>query len=261
MPGARADDLERIRRALDAAGDVLAQFSPTTVGVREKPGGSPVTDADLAVDAALRATLPVAGEGWLSEESDDDPARLACRVWVVDPLDGTREWLAGSDEWCVAIGLVEDGVAVAGGILAPAVGERYLGAAGVGTTVNGTPVTPSARTTLDGAVAIVGRWPGSATRRRVLAEAPFALRAVGAAAYQLALVAAGRGDAVWSRGRKAEWDVCAGVALIAAAGGHVATWEGGPLAFNSPEARVPSLVACAPRLRDPLHAWLAARLG
>ncbi len=148
---ARREDLARIRGALELAADVIARFSPGTVAVREKDNGSPVTDADLAADEALRRALPAGDEGWLSEETPDDPARLARRrVWVVDPLDGTREFLAGLREWCVSIALVEDRVAVAGGIYAPALGELYLGAPGVGATLEGEPLAISRSETLAG---------------------------------------------------------------------------------------------------------------
>jgi myo-inositol-1(or 4)-monophosphatase len=258
----RREDLERIRIALVRAAETVARFTPSTVGVREKENGSPVTEADLAADVVLRAALPAPGEGWLSEETPDDPARLACRrVWVVDPIDGTREFLAGSTEWCIAVGLVEDGVAVAGGICCPSAGELYLGAPGLGATCDGAPIRASARVGLEGATAIVGRWPPTRQRRRILQASPFTLRPCGAAAYQLALVAAGRGDAVWSRTGKAEWDVCAGVALVDAAGGHVGTWDGGAVPFNTPAARVPSLIACGPALADPLRGWLRDAFG
>ena len=261
MPDAaaeRREDLARIRGALELAADVIARFSPGTVAVREKDNGSPVTDADLAADEALRRALPAGDEGWLSEETPDDPARLARRrVWVVDPLDGTREFLAGLREWCVSIALVEDRVAVAGGIYAPALGELYLGAPGVGATLDGEPLAISRSETLAGTTALLGRWALSGRRSEAFAHAPFSVRPVGAAAYTLALVAAGRGDAHWSRGGKAEWDVAAGVALVTAAGGRVTTWDGATPSFNAWPPRIPGIVACAPALQEPLRAWLS----
>ena len=115
MTADREEDLRRIRLALERAAGVLARFSPSRVGVRYKPHGSPVTEADIAADDVLRHELPRADEGWLSEETPDDRSRLTRqRVWIVDPLDGTREFLAGIPEWCISIGLAEDGQAVAG---------------------------------------------------------------------------------------------------------------------------------------------------
>lgn len=254
------DDLARIQRALLVAAGVLARFSPATVAVREKENGSPVTDADLAADEALRRALPESGEGWLSEETPDDRARLARRrVWVVDPLDGTREFLAGDARWCVSIGLVEEGAPIAGGIYAPALRELYLGAPGLGATLNDVPVRASTRRDLAGATALVGRWALGGRGGRALADAPFTLQPVGAAAYTLALVAAGRGDAHWSRGGKAEWDIAAGTALVIAAGGHVSTFEGAPIVLNAWPPRVAGIVASGHALHEPLRAWLATR--
>ena len=112
---ARRVDLARIEDALRTAGEVLQRFTPGAIDVELKSGGDPVTEADMAVNEALERILPREGEGWLSEETVDDPARLDCRrVWVVDPIDGTREFIHGIPEWCVSIGLVEDGQPVAG---------------------------------------------------------------------------------------------------------------------------------------------------
>lgn len=109
----RREDLERIAAALSAAAEILAEFTPGAIAAEEKAGGSLVTEADRRVDAALRAILPRPGEGWLPEETADEPSRLGKgRVWVVDPLDGTLEFVSGIPEWCVSIGLVEDGRAV-----------------------------------------------------------------------------------------------------------------------------------------------------
>lgn len=242
---ARRADLVRIREALLEAAAVLRRFRPETVAVRYKTATSPVTEADDAADAVLRRALLAPGEGWLSEETPDDPARLACRrVWVVDPLDGTREFLAGVDEWCVAVGLVEDGGAVAGGIYNPCRDEMVLGARGLGVTLNGRPVRASARTALEGATVLVSRWALRRAAGRRLLGRGFRVVPVGPVAYALALVAAGRADAMWSRSAKAEWDVAAGAALVLAAGGHASTWEGDPLRFNRWPPRVPGIVAC-----------------
>src|ERR1700739_733821 len=118
---AYANILERVEAALEAARTVFARFTPGEIETEYKIGHDPVTEADRAVDAALRQNLLRDGEGWLSEESVDDISRLSKkRVWVVDPLDGTREFVAGIPEFCVSIGFVENGRPVAGGIFNPA---------------------------------------------------------------------------------------------------------------------------------------------
>jgi len=242
---AREEDLARIRAALRRAGDVLVEMSRRRVRVFHKDNGSPVTEADLAADDLLRAELPRDGEGWLSEETADDPARLGRRrVWIVDPLDGTREFLAGVPEWCVSIALAEDGVAVAGGVLAPLLGEQILGGPETGVTLNGRPVRASSRARLAGGVVLVDRWALRRRSGRVLLGRGFGVRAVGPLAYTLALVATGRADATWGRSAKAEWDIAAGAALVAAAGGHVSDAAGRPLAFNRWPPRAPGVMAC-----------------
>ena len=126
---AYTEELERIGEALRQAQALLRRFTSGDVEARFKRGDDPVTEADTQVDALLRSLLPRDGEGWLSEETEDDLSRLEkSRVWVVDPLDGTREFVDGIPEWCVSIGLVENGEPVAGGILAPGPNHLILGA-------------------------------------------------------------------------------------------------------------------------------------
>ena len=255
----REQDLDRIRHALEIAAEVLRGYSPELVDVRYKAANSPVTEADLAVNDLLRRELPRAGEGWLSEESPDDRARLDCRrVWIVDPLDGTREFLEGAPQWTISIGLAEDGEAVAGGIYNPTTDEMFLGARGVGVTLNVAPATVSTRADLAQAVVLANRW---AVRRRAdeLAHQPFRVQIVNAMAYSLALIAIGRADALWSRSPKSEWDTAAGVALIEAAGGRATTFEGGPLRFNVWPPRGPGIIATNGRLHHAVQRFLARR--
>jgi len=256
----REEDLRRIRRALGRAAGVLARFTPSRVGVSYKAHGSPVTEADLAVDQVLRRELPRGDEGWLSEESPDDASRLGRRrVWIVDPLDGTREFLAGIPEWCISIGLAEDGRAMAGGVYNPSADELFLGSLETGATLNGQAVRASARATLDGALVLVSRWALKRQGARAFADAPCHPRAVGPLAYALALIAVGRADAMWSCSSKAEWDIAAGAALIAAAGGYVAAWDGAPLVFNRWPPRVSGAVATGARLAPAVRAVIAAQ--
>ena len=122
------DTVERIRVALEAARKVLNGFTPGAIEAQYKAGHDPVTEADKAVDRILRRNLLRDGEGWLSEESVDDRSRLdRDRVWVVDPLDGTREFVQGIPEFCVSVAMVENGIPTAGGICNPATDELILG--------------------------------------------------------------------------------------------------------------------------------------
>src|SRR5215472_4340826 len=152
MNSAYSDILTRIEAAIEAARTVFARFTPGQIETEYKIGRDPVTEADRALDAVLRQNLLRDGEGWLSEESADDMSRLSkSRVWVVDPLDGTREFVQGIPEFCASIGFVENGKPVAGGICNPATNQTFLGAIDFGVLYNGKPAIPSRRTSLDGA--------------------------------------------------------------------------------------------------------------
>jgi myo-inositol-1(or 4)-monophosphatase len=243
-PPSLVEAVERIRAGLAAAVEVLQAFRSGAVRAEEKAGAGPVTEADRAVDAVLARMLPADGEGWLSEESRDDPRRLdRRRVWAVDPLDGTREFVDGIPEWCVSVGLLEDGRPVAGGVANPATGETIVGSIEGGVTYNGRPARVSGRTDLAGAVVLASRSEvgrGDWDRYR---GAPFTVRPMGSVAYKLALVAAGLADATWTLAPKHEWDVAAGVALVVAGGGSVRTLDGSPLRFNQPRPWLSGLAA------------------
>src|SRR6478752_4349155 len=155
---AYADILQRIEAALSAAREVFARFTPGAIETEYKIGHDPVTEADRAIDAVMRTNLLRDGEGWLSEESVDDVSRLSkSRVWVVDPLDGTREFVQGIPEFCVSIGFVENGRPVAGGICNPATKETIIGAIDAGVTYNGKPAKPSQKNSLPGSLILASR--------------------------------------------------------------------------------------------------------
>src|SRR5258708_15376983 len=144
-----SDVLERIQAAIEAAKQVFSRFTPGEIAAEYKAGHDPVTDADRELDAVLRKNLLRDGEGWLSEESADDHSRLfRSRVWVVDPLDGTREFIAGIPEFCVSIALVDRGRPVVGGICNPATNEVFLGSIYSGLSYKGIPSRASQRRTL-----------------------------------------------------------------------------------------------------------------
>ena len=252
------DDIQRISDALALAAEVLVEYTPGDVASEAKVGGSPVTEADLRVDAVLRQALPRDGEGWLSEETVDDRSRLgARRVWVVDPIDGTKEFIRGVPEWCVSVGLVVDGVPMVGGILNPSHDELILGAVGQGVTLNGSPVAPTDRTELAGALVLASRSEIRRGEWDPYEDAGFEVRPVGSVAYKLALVAAGRADATWTLTPKNEWDVAGGVALLRAGGGGAWTPEGAELKFNQPDPLYRGLVATGAGLREPVRALLS----
>lgn len=252
--------LARIDAGLRAAVEVLGEFRAGVVRSEDKSGGrGPVTEADRAVDRVLLEMLPRDGEGWLSEETADDAVRLGRRrVWVVDPLDGTKEFVEGLPEWCVSVGLVEDGRAVAGGIANPATGELFLGAVGRGITYNGRRTGVSARPTIEGAIVLASRSEIGRGHWQRYQSAPFVVRPMGSVAYKMALVAAGLVEATWTLAPKHEWDVAAGAALVLAAGGRVKTLDGSPLRFNQPRPWLSGLGAWPPALEAGLEREIAA---
>jgi myo-inositol-1(or 4)-monophosphatase len=260
--GGLRDDLARIEAALAAAAAALARFTPGEVAARHKAGDDPVTEADTTVDGLLRRLLPRPGEGWLSEETLDDLSRTERRrVWVVDPLDGTREFVAGIPEWSVSIGLVVDGRPVAGGVLNPATGERVVGARGCGVRLNGSPAAVSPRQHLEGALVLASRSEVGRGQWRRFDGSPFEVRPMGSVAYKLALVAAGRADATWTLVPKHEWDVAAGVALVLAAGGAVRAGAPEEERFNRREPRLTRLVAANPELLPQIEQAIRATGG
>ncbi len=228
-------DLERIDQALDAAVAALEPFTPGAIDATMKQGDDPVTAADLAVNDVLLELLPQPGEGWLFEETADSSDRLDReRVWIVDPIDATREFVQGIPEWSISIGLVESGQPVAGGVCNPATGERIIGSIDTGVQYTGhRPAT--AATSLADAVVLASRSEVRRGEWERFADQPFTIVPMGSAAYKLALVAAGRADATWTLVPKHEWDVAAGAALVTAAGGYLALPGGSPPTWNNPD--------------------------
>jgi myo-inositol-1(or 4)-monophosphatase len=248
----------RIKEALEKAVQALTPFVSGNVKADQKSGDrGPVTEADRAVNRVLHETLLREGEGWLSEETIDDPERLKKRrVWIVDPLDGTKEFVAGIPEWCISIAMVEDGRAIAGGICNPATKETFLGSRETGITYNGCGAQASRKSSLDGAMVLASR---SEVRRGDWAcfdDSPFIFRPMGSVAYKMALIASGLADATWTLTPKNEWDIAAGVALVEAAGGVVQFLPDARPAFNNKSTLLPGLFACGPLLSSPINTLL-----
>lgn len=254
--------MKRIHTALEASRAVFARFTPGAIETEYKIGHDPVTEADRALDAVLRKELLRDGEGWLSEESVDDAIRLErSNVWVVDPLDGTREFVKGIPEFCVSIGFVENGRPVAGGIYNPATDETFLGSIDCGVTYNGKPAQPSQRDTLDGALVLASRSEVKRGEWKAFENSSLKIRPMGSVAYKLALVSAGLADATFTLTPKNEWDVTAGAALVESAGGYVATLDDAALTCNNRSPLLRGLVACGPLLREKLVALVQQQLS
>jgi myo-inositol-1(or 4)-monophosphatase len=259
MTASHTEILERIQSALDAARIIFQRFTLGAIQAEYKAGHDPVTEADRIVDSFLRRELLRDGEGWLSEESVDDLTRLEKRrVWIVDPLDGTREFVAGIPEFCISVAMVEDGRAVAAGICNPATNETFLGSITSGVTYNGRPAKASQTKSLDGAVILASRSEVNRGEwKQFEGVADFTIRPMGSVAYKLALVSAGLADATFTLVPKHEWDIAAGVALVESSGAFAAKLDNGPLQFNQQFPRVSGLIACAASLAPEL----VCRLG
>lgn len=250
-----SDILQRIESALEAARAVFARFTPGAIATEYKIGHDPVTEADRAIDAVLRKNLLREGEGWLSEETADNPSRLEKeRVWIVDPLDGTREFVQGLPEFCVSIGYVEGGMPVAGGIYNPATNENFLGAIDTGVLYNGQSASVSQRKSLDGALILASRSEVERGEWTQFANNRFKVQSMGSVAYKLALVSAGLADVTFTLTPKNEWDVVAGAALVLSAGGFVSTLDKNQLKANRRNPLLSGLLACGPYLKDELLA-------
>jgi myo-inositol-1(or 4)-monophosphatase len=251
--------LERIKRALDEAVGVLSQFVSGRVKADRKPSDRTlVTEADRAVNRVLQKSLLRDHEGWLSEESTDDLERLKKhRVWVVDPLDGTREFVAGIPEWSISVAMVEGGRAIAGGVCNPATGEIFLGSKQTGVTYNGKQVHASRKDRLEAAEVLASRSEVERGEWAHFQQSSFVIHPMGSVAYKLARVAVGLADATWTLSPKNEWDIAAGVALVEAAGGYVQFLPNSRPTFNNKTTLLPGLFACGPLLRAQITSLLS----
>lgn len=251
-----ADDLALMLAAAADAAQLAMSFYGRPIEIMRKPDGSPVTAADLAVDALLRARFAAARPdyGWLSEESEDDRRRLgAPRTVIVDPIDGTRAFTETIPQWTISIGLAEGDAAVAGVIVNPAQDETFAAVTHRGATLNGAPIRCTARGAIAGARFLAG---ASLLRRRefngAFAEADAVW--VNSVAYRMASVAAGRADATISLSPKREWDIAAACVLLAEAGGIATDIAGRPFRFNQADTRSVGPVASG----EALHPLLLA---
>jgi myo-inositol-1(or 4)-monophosphatase len=265
-----AADLELALDAARQAGALVMRWFRTHLEVRHKSPGQPVTDADLAADALLHQILTTARPeyGWLSEETADQPARLEReRVWLVDPIDGTRSFVAGHPEFSVSVGLAEAGLPILGVVLNPATGEVYWAVRGVGvwgSTTGGGEATLSVRAAERDVVVLASRNEIRRGELDAVAQATeggrtWQLEGIGSTAYKLARVAAGAADAFLSLGPKSEWDVCAGALLLEMAGGSATAIDGEAFRYNKPRPAVRGVLATTPPLRQALLS-IAARI-
>lgn len=239
--------MERIDSALDQAAAVFARFDRRRIAELTKEGGDPVTVVDVEIDRVLKRALLRDGEGWLSEETADDHGRLDAElVWIVDPLDGTREFIDGLPEFCTSVAAVIEGVAVAGGVINPAAGFRVVGGVGHGVRLNGTEVRIPEPIPLARMRVLASRSEVERGQWAVVQSAGIRVEPMGSVAYKMARVATGLDRATWTPVPKHEWDVAGGAALLSAVGGSAIGVEGANLVFNRPRPWLSGAIAVTP---------------
>ncbi len=250
-----SDDLDLLEAACRAGGEIARRYFQECCKSWSKQDGSPVTEADLEVDAYLRRTLTQARPdyGWLSEESVDDRNRLEHRtLFIVDPIDGTVAFLEGRAHFTVCAAVVQDGAPVAGVVYNPLLDHLYKAKTGAGAFCNDAPIRVSDCCAMPGC-AILGD-------RAMLTAPPWPQMRVetrNSVAYRVALTADGSFDATLSLSAKRDWDLAAADIILREAGGRITDREDQSLVYNRPEAVQPTMLAAGPRL----HAEILSHLS
>ena len=255
MPGPDLDDdFELLKDAVREAGELARKLALDEPEHWKKSDGTPVSEADLKVNALLERRLAGGrdGYGWLSEETRDDASRLTRdRVWVVDPIDGTKAFLKGDPHWTICAALVEQGAPVLSAVFNPMTHEFFDAALGQGARLNGETISVTRRTALEDSRMLMH---GFVLRSDKWAEPWPRLTAEmrNSVAYRLCLVASGEFDGAIVISDKSEWDLAAADLLVHEAGGAVSDHNGGRFAYNRADARLPGVLAAGPGLYDGL---------
>ena len=251
-------DLALLTRAALAAGDVARSFFRGSFWTRDKGADGPVTEADIAVNDTLAALLRPArpGYGWLSEETTDDPSRLSCeRVFLLDPIDGTRAFIEGSDGFAHSLAIATGGRITAAVVYLPMQNRLYAATPDGPATLNGTPIRCTACAEIGGATVLTARttldpahWKGT--------PPPVTRAFRPSLANRMCLVAEGRFDAMLTLRPTWEWDIAAGTLIAERAGARVTDRKGNALTFNTPGAKADGVVAAGAGLWQALTGGL-----
>ena len=245
-------ELRILNDAIRTAGAEALRLASDGFETHTKSDHSPVTSADLAVNQILQSHLLAVfpHDGWLSEESSDGPARLQkARVWVIDPIDGTKAFIMGEPEFCISAALVEEGRPVLAAIFNPSTDELFAAMRGGGLHLNHKPISPQERRRDQQSVIALSPWEHRVGRFKSL-EAHATGRPMRSIAWALALAASGQIHAVATFESENEWDVAAGALLIEEAGGTMHDGGGQALGFNRPEPRYQGIIATSPHCPD-----------
>lgn len=251
------EDHDLLLGAVRDAGATALRYFRRNTPVYHKSDGSEVTDADLAVDAQLQGALLGARPdyAWLSEETPDSPERLdARRVWIVDPIDGTKAFIQDREQWVISAALVEEGEPIAAAVYNPARDELFAASRGQGAVLNGLPALVSEKADLHGTVILAPRGVARHAGWDQPGEPEVTATFVYSIAYRMCLVGAGRADGLIAKGRKSEWDVAAGALIVQEAGGRVTSSDGSRYRFNKPNPVFDGTIAGPPGLHEKLLA-------
>jgi myo-inositol-1(or 4)-monophosphatase len=248
-------ELDVLTAAIRAAGTEALRMAVNGFDTVQKADHSPVTSADLAVNqilqSRLRSTFP--DDGWLSEESPDDLDRLRrTRVWVVDPIDGTKAFINGEPEFCISVALIEQGQPIVAAVFNPSVDELYTAIRGGGLHLNADSVTAPAIHGDQQPVIAMSPWEQQRGRFPSL-DGIVKSRPMRSIAWALALTASGRIQGLATLEPENEWDIAAGALLIEESGGGVCDGSGRALVFNQTEPRYQGTIAISARCPEPLR--------
>ena len=255
------EDLDILHSVAREAGELaIDYFERSDVRFWDKSKGNPVTEADLAVNQLIQDRLMKARPdyGWLSEETAlDNKTRTAKRVWIVDPIDGTRAFMRQEPYWCIGLGVLDQGLPRAAVVNAPMLGETFSAVRGGGASLNGKAIHVTDCNQEDGCKIITNEgmlthpaWPVPWPKVNLIKPKP------NATLIRMCWVAAGKADAALTLWRKSDWDLAAGTLIVQEAGGLATTHLGEPYLFNRGEPAQRSLLAAG----KPLHSLLSARV-
>ena len=236
-------DIALLKDTVRDAGALGLSLFRTTLKMWTKGESSPVSEADIAVNDLIQSRLQAATPeyGWLSEESADDESRLGKKLtWIIDPIDGTRGYLAGREDWCVSVALVEDARPLLAAVFAPSTDEFFFAVRGQGTTLNGVPVRASTGIATDFS-RIAG--PKPLVQRLARGEDITLYPRIGSLALRLCWVANGKLDAAFAGGQSRDWDLAAADLIVHEANGKMSELSGDPILYNRQEVTHGLLVA------------------
>ncbi len=242
-----ANEYKILLTAVKEAGSAILSVQKAGFTIEKKVNNDILTEADVLADRLLKNHLCTAfpSYGWLSEETTDDKTRLQSdRVWIVDPIDGTREFAQSIPEYAISVALIEKGQPILAVVFNPASNELFSAVLGEGAYLNGQQIYCASHASQGQYILLASR---SEYRRGEWTqfEKHNTVRVIGSIAYKLALVAAGIGDATFSLGPKNEWDIAAGTLLITEAGGLIRDKFKKPISFNQENVLVPGIIGAS----------------